>query len=175
LIWWLVLDGSQGGCNMRHWWLWSPWMCIFSASGPWWSQNSFSNTFPIDASMQNFFGFCELECCHSLLAFFISGSSNWPRFHLQPLCASGSHHLFCIITKVAMHAAKGFFSSRGMQALMKHWRTCTECSRGCVEKWQSYTELICNKLASKKNLRFSFDSPFYIIYTKWVISYHVAQ
>jgi hypothetical protein len=49
--------------------------------------------------------------------------------------------------------------SRGIQALVKRWRTCTEPNGDYVEKWQSCTEPICNIQAVKKFLRSSFDSP----------------
>jgi hypothetical protein len=87
------------------------------------------------------------------------GSSR-PSFYLQSLCASGSRHrLFRIVAKVATNTAKGFFFSRGIQALAKHWRTCIEHDWDHAEKLQSCTEPICIKLVGKNKLISSFDPP----------------
>jgi histone-lysine N-methyltransferase SETMAR len=56
---------------------------------------------------------------------------------------------------VATHAAKGF-SSWGIQALVKRWRTCIDRNGVYVEKWQSWMELICIKSAGKIILKHTF-------------------
>jgi hypothetical protein len=45
------------------------------------------------------------------------------------------------------------FFSWGIQALVKHQRTCVQHNWGYVEKWQSCSEPICTKLAGIKNVR----------------------
>jgi hypothetical protein len=51
--------------------------------------------------------------------------------------------------QVATHAAKGFFYSLGIWALVKRQRTWHWTQQDCVEKWQSSTKPVRIKLAGK--------------------------
>jgi histone-lysine N-methyltransferase SETMAR len=53
------------------------------------------------------------------------------------------------------------FFSRGIQALVKHWHTCTERGGDYVEKRRSVFNPICTYSVSKKILRLLFDPSSY--------------
>jgi len=62
--------------------------------------------------------------------------------------------------------AKEFFFSRGIHALPKRWNTCMECNGDYTEKLNHCVPFVFSKLRDKTYLRFSFDSPSYILMSR---------
>ena len=69
---------------------------------------------------------------------------------------------------VAALSAKRLFFSKGIHALPKRWNTCMVRNGDYLEKWSHCVPFVFNKLRDKKYLKFSFDSPTYLL----IYSFH---
>jgi hypothetical protein len=121
--------------------------------------------------------YCQFNCCNNLRSVLrvSSISAVLARPHPQWLSClwttqrGDGRQVFQVRRMQAVHEwlhcqPKDFFS-RGIHVFPKRSNTCMGRNGDYVEKWSHCVPFVFNKLRDKKYLRFSFDSPTYIMHT----------